>query len=71
MLENFMSILKIVLRRSGHTLDGDTNHVYRTYLFFYNKKTILSFLLNGDFIFKKFVDIVRDEKIQNCKSKIS
>jgi len=42
MLESFMSILKIVLRRFGHTLDGDTNHVYHVYTCFFNsEKTIL------------------------------
>lgn len=53
MLESFMSILKIVLCRSEHALDGDTNHVYRACLFFYNEK--IFFLLNDKFIFKTFV----------------
>lgn len=50
MLESFMSILKIVLRRSGHTLDGDTNHMYRTCLFFIERKLFYPFL-NNKFIF--------------------
>lgn len=52
MLESFMSILKIVLRRSGHTLDGDTNHMYHTCLFFIARK-LFYLLLNDKFIFFK------------------
>lgn len=53
-----MSILKIVLCYSMHTLDGDTNHVYLD-LFYITKLYYFIFLSSDKFIQKKLVNYVQ------------